>query len=134
MLMRNTEPAVGGVFDILASVAQPGFTRWSVVYDMTRREIAWTSDRSGERKTIRLTDLLLDCAAGGQMLDIHSAEGGDVTGRLDAYSAERNRQLVISAYAQTSFTRFLPSRYAEADAAHAESFWCAGRRRRAAPH
>jgi hypothetical protein len=119
-------------FQILSSVAQPGGTRWSVVYDSARREISWVSDRNGQRRTLRLAGLALDCSSKAAMLDIHEALAGDVTALLDPYSAQRSRDLVVTSYATTSFTRNQPASYAEDDAAHAESFVCAGPRRRAA--
>ena len=132
MLMRGSEATVDGVFDILSSVAQPNWTRWSVVYDARRREISWVSEGNAARRTLRVNALPLDCAAEAKMLDIHSSLSGDLTDRLEAYSATRNRDLVVGSYAQTSFTRDQPARYALEDAAHAESFSCGGRKRRAA--
>ena len=134
MLMRSSAATVDGVFDILANVAQPNWTRWSVVYDTTRREISWVSEGNRARRTIRLAALPLDCTAEAKMIDVHAMVTGDVSAALEAYSPERNRQLVISSYATTSFTRNQPARYAENDAAHAESFTCAGGRRRAVAH
>ena len=131
MLMRSSAATADGVFDILSRVAQPGWTRWSVVYDARRREINWVSQGSANRKTLRLADLSFDCTAEAKMLDIHSSSSGDVAHLLQSYSADLNRQLVASSYAQTSFTRDQPAEYAERDAAHAESFACPGPRRRA---
>jgi choloylglycine hydrolase len=130
MLMNGSEASVDGVFDILANVAQP-ITRWSVVYDARRRALSWMSDRNGERKTIRLDALPLDCPSEAKMLDVHATLSGDVTSRLQKYAPDVNRQLVVSSYAQTSFTRNEPARYAVEDAAHAESCLCPGPRRRA---
>ena len=125
MLLDRSAATVDAAFNILASVAQPGSTRWSVVYDTRRRELHWVSDRSRDRKTLRFADLDLACTAEAKMLDIHSDAA-----LLEPYSSDLNRELVVSSYAQTSFTRNSPSRYAEEDAAHAEGFACAGSRRR----
>ena len=127
MLMERSAATVDDAFRILASVAQPGWTRWSAVYDARRGEIRWVSDRSRVRKTLRFADLDLACTAEAKMLDVHSDEAF-----LQPYSAELNRNLILSSYAQTSFTRTSPARYAEEDAAHAESFSCAPARRRSA--
>jgi choloylglycine hydrolase len=131
-MMMGTGPAsVDGAFEILASVAQ-GNTRWSVVYDAARREISWVSERHRDRRTLRLNALPLDCFSPALMLDIHAPLGGDVAALLEPFSAERNRALVLSSYAQTSFSRDTPQSVAEADAAHAAAVACAGPRRRAA--
>ena len=124
MLMRSADASVDGAMNILERVAQSGATRWSVVYDSRRREITWVSDRNRSRKTISISELDLGCSAPAKMIDVHSRLGGNVTDQLDDYSAAVNRQLVISSYATTSFTRDDDPRWAEGDAAHAESFGC----------
>jgi hypothetical protein len=75
--------------------------------------------------------LPLDCTSEAKMLDVHADVEGDVTSRLEPYSAQRNHDLVLSAYASTSFTKNTPLHYAEAEAAHAERSGCPGPRRRA---
>jgi Linear amide C-N hydrolases, choloylglycine hydrolase family len=130
-MLRSAPPSVGRAFEILASVAQPGSTRWSVVYDAARREISWVSERNRERRVLRFSGLELECSSEAKMLDVHSGLTGDVTQRLEPYDAWRNRALVVSSYAATSFTRTLPSSHALADAAHAEASACAAPRRRA---
>ena len=116
----NTDRA----FEILAAVAQPGWTRWSVVYDSKRREISWISDRNAKRRTIRMNALKLGCGAEAKMLDIHAPVSGDVTARLEPWSAQKNRELVVRSYATTSFTKSEPARVAEEEAAHAEKLRC----------
>jgi penicillin V acylase-like amidase (Ntn superfamily) len=131
MEVRDGKASVDRAFDILASVSQGAWTRWSVVYDAKRREVSWVSDDSTARKTIRLAALDLRCAATARMLNVDAPAGGDVTSRLEPYSAARNRELVLSSYAGTSFTRTVPVSYAEQEAAHAEKGTCDGGRRRA---
>lgn len=131
MMIRAGDASVDRAFEILNSVAQRGSTRWSVVYDAARREIAWTSDRNTRRRTLRLAELQLDCSSEAKMLDVHADVAGDATPHFEIYSAQRNRDLVLSSYSSTSFTRNTPLHYAEAEAAHAERFGCPGPRRRA---
>lgn len=131
MMIRAGDPTEDRAFAILASVAQRGSTRWSVVYDATRKEISWISDRNPRRRSLRMAALQLDCASAAKMLDVHADVEGDVASHLEPYSAQRNRDLILSSYASTSFTKDTPLHYAEAEAAHAERFGCAGPRRRA---
>lgn len=131
MMIRAGDPTVDRAFEILNSVAQRGATRWSVVYDSTRKEISWTSDRNPRRRSLRMNALPLDCTSEAKMLDVHADVEGDVTSSLDPYSPQRNHDLVVSSYTSTSFTKNTPLHYAEAEAAHAEGFGCPGPRRRA---
>ena len=120
----DVRPAVDQAFDILSSVAQPGWTRWSIVYDAARREISWVTQLSHQRKTLQLDQLDFSCASTARMLDVHSQLSGDITDLMEDYSAAANRQMVLHSYAVTSFTRNQPQSWAESDAAHAESFRC----------
>jgi penicillin V acylase-like amidase (Ntn superfamily) len=131
MMIRAGDPTVDRAFEILKSVAQRGSTRWSVVYDTTRKEISWTSDRNPRRRSLRMAALQLDCTSEAKMLDVHADVEGDVTSQLEPYSPQRNRDLVLTSYTSTSFTKNTPLHYAEAEAAHAERFGCPGPRRRA---
>lgn len=124
MMLREKPVNVDRAFEILGSVAQPGWTRWSVVYDSKRREISWISDRNAKRRTIRMAALKLACGTEAKMLDIHAPLAGDVTARLEQWSAQRNRDLVVRSYATTSFTTSQPVREAEEEAAHATGFRC----------
>jgi penicillin V acylase-like amidase (Ntn superfamily) len=131
-MMRAGDASVDRAFEILASVNQRGSTRWSVVYDAARKEISWTSDQNPQRRTLRFADLQqLGCASEAKMLDVHADVAGDAAPHLEPYSTQRNRDLVLSSYAATSFTRNTPLHYAEAEADHAERFGCPGPRRRA---
>ena len=125
MLLRERPMSTDRAFEILAAVAQPGWTRWSVVYDSRRREISWVSDRNARRRSIRMNALKLACDAEAKMLDVHAPLSGDVTAKLEPWSAARNRELVLRAYASTSFTKNEPAREAEAEAAHAGQCACA---------
>ncbi len=132
MLMRSSQATVPAAFSILERVAQQGSTRWSVVYDATRREISWKTDRIRQQKSLRMNLLEFDCTATSRMLDVHSPTTGDVSERMDVYSADVNRQLVLTSYATTSFTRDDDPKWADGDAAHAESFQCVATPRRRA--
>ncbi|HUR80906.1 MAG TPA: linear amide C-N hydrolase [Thermoanaerobaculia bacterium] len=125
MMLGERPLSTDRAFEVLAAVAQPGWTRWSVVYDAKRREISWVSDRNAQRRIIRMSALKLACGGEAKMLDAHAPLAGDVTAKLEKWSAERNRELVRRAYATTSFTKNEPARAADEEAAHAEACACA---------
>ena len=127
MMIRAGDASVDRAFEILGSVAQRGSTRWSVVYDATRKEISWVSDRNPRRRSLRVAAIQLDCTSEAKMLDVHAEVEGDVALQMEPYSAQRNRDLVLSSYTSTSFTKNTPLHYAEAEADHAERFGVRGR-------
>ena len=85
---------VGDVFAILADVAQPDSTRWSIVYELQKTTVHFRSSGNGEIRTVNLAALDLDCTAEPLMLDLLAGGSGDVTSKLVAYSAEKNLETI----------------------------------------
>jgi choloylglycine hydrolase len=112
----SAEP-IGRGFEILASVAQPYFTRWSVVYDLHAREVHFRTEGNQAIRRIALAGLDFSCAAPVKMLDI-TAGAGDVGGALVDYTAAANRALIESAFTNTPFLREIPAATKDALAAH----------------
>ena len=121
---RPDRTAVERAFDVLAGVAQPRSTRWSIVYDQIDRTVHFRTDRHAARRSIRLAALDLSCVAPVRMLDVHARLEGDVTDRLVPYSAEVNRDLVWRSYRGTSFLRTVPEATLDAIARHPETSTC----------
>jgi len=120
----ETRSPVEQAFDVLSRVAQPRSTRWSIVYEQTARTVHFRTDRHPAQRTIRLGALDLSCAAPVRLLDVHAALAGDVTARLDPYSAEVNRDLVRRAYRGTSFLRDVPEATLDTIARHPDTSRC----------
>jgi penicillin V acylase-like amidase (Ntn superfamily) len=113
----SVEPIARG-FEILASVAQPDFTRWSVVYDLRAREVHFRTDGNQAIRRLALAGLDFSCGAPVKMLDIASGSAGDVGGVLLDYTAAANRTLIESAFTKTPFLREVPSATKDTLAAH----------------
>jgi penicillin V acylase-like amidase (Ntn superfamily) len=101
----SAEP-IGRGFEILASVAQPYFTRWSVVYDLHARQVHFRTEGNQAIRRIAFAGLDFSCAAPVKMLDI-TAGAGDAGGAL-----------VESAFTNTPFLREIPAATKDALAAH----------------
>lgn len=128
MMMREVEedrPLVGQAFDILRSVAQPGWTRWSVVYDMTAGRVHWTTLANPAERSIAFADLDLACGATPKMINIDGKA-------IEAYSPAVNLDLIARSYAGTSFLRNVPRESIERDARYSESWSCLAQKRRSA--
>src|SRR5215831_5235170 len=73
-------------FEILSSVAQPYFTRWSVVYDLTAREVHFRTEGNQAIRRLALAALDFSCTAPVKMLDVTSEGFGDMSGALVDYT------------------------------------------------
>jgi penicillin V acylase-like amidase (Ntn superfamily) len=113
----HADPIARG-FEILASVAQPYFTRWSVVYDLSTREVYFRTEANRAIRRLALAGLDFSCATPVRMLDVTAAGAGDVGPALADYSAAANRALIESAFTKTPFLKEVPAAARDALAAH----------------
>ncbi|MEX1310320.1 MAG: linear amide C-N hydrolase [Candidatus Sulfomarinibacteraceae bacterium] len=117
------ELPVGDVFAILADVAQPDSTRWSIVYELQKTTVHFTSSGNAGIRTVNLAALDLDCTGEPLMLDLLAEGSGDVTSKLVPYSAEKNLETLEAGLKAKKVTA--PNRDAiDARAAYPETLSC----------
>jgi penicillin V acylase-like amidase (Ntn superfamily) len=113
----NADPIARG-FEILASVAQPYFTRWSVVYDLGAREVHFRTEGNRAIRRVALAGLDFSCGTPVKMLDVTAGGAGDVSAAFVDYSETANRALIESAFTKTPFLREVPAAARDAMAAN----------------
>jgi choloylglycine hydrolase len=113
----NADPIARG-FEILASVAQPYFTRWSVVYDLSTREVYFRTEGNRAIRRVALAGLDFSCGTPVKMLDVTAGGAGDVSAAFVDYSEATNRALIESAFTKTPFLREVPAAARDAMAAN----------------
>jgi penicillin V acylase-like amidase (Ntn superfamily) len=113
----NADPIARG-FEILASVAQPYFTRWSVVYDLSAREVHFRTEGNRAIRRVALAGLDFSCGTPVKMLDVTAGGTGDVSAAFVDYSEAANRALIESAFTKTPFLREVPAAARDAMAAN----------------
>jgi penicillin V acylase-like amidase (Ntn superfamily) len=89
-------------FAVLADVAQPKSTRWSIVYELTTGRINFRTAELPAIRSIDLSRLDLDCTADRLMLDLATEITGDVTSHLTPYTPEADRRVVEAASSAAS--------------------------------
>lgn len=88
------EQPVNYAFSILNKVAQGDYTKWSIVYDITNRQIYFTTNRNKERKTFSLSEFRYSCNAPSLSLDINQTKSGAVSTYFTPLSLEKNKTLI----------------------------------------
>jgi choloylglycine hydrolase len=101
---RPGENPVDDAFTILADVAQPTSTQWSIVYQLAGGVVHYTSSTNPERRTLDLNALDLDCTADPLVIDLATPGAGDVTSKLAPYSTENNLELIRTGFSADSLT------------------------------
>jgi len=104
-------------FEILAAVAQPS-TRWSIVYDLSAREVYFKTEGNQAIRRFALADFDFSCSAPVRMLDVTLAGAGDVSAAFVDYSLAANRAVIEAAFTKTPAGREVPAAARDAIAAH----------------
>jgi penicillin V acylase-like amidase (Ntn superfamily) len=118
--------AVPAAFDILDQVAQGTATRWSIVYDLRRREVHFRTASHRPIRRLALSGFDFDCDRPVLMLeDINAPLNGNVTAHLAPWTPAANLKLVSGSYRKVSFLRQTPESELRATAAHPGGDVCA---------
>jgi len=137
MIRTTPSPAdpVERALTILDSVRQPGYTRWSVVYDSAAGTIYYRTDQNPDVRYVSLASFDLGCSSPVKVLDINGPGFGDVAPLFGDYTAAVNTTLVNTAYDQTPFLAGASEEDRMETALHPESDVCiVVTRRRSAHH
>lgn len=116
--------AVDYAFDILANVAQPGYTQWSIVYDQKRGRIYFRTMQSPEIKSIDTHSFDYSCASRVKILDVNTKDTGDITSKFKDYTLAANRDLIERSFSGTPFLKMVPSVFKDTLASYPEKFPC----------
>jgi penicillin V acylase-like amidase (Ntn superfamily) len=120
---KRTDP-VRYAFDTLDQVAQPGYTQWSIVYEVDRGRVHF---RTRDRRKVRSLDLKavdFSCSTPVKVLDLDADVQGDVARHLVPYTRELNRELVTASFRKTPFLTDVPAAEIERVARYPESASC----------
>lgn len=114
----STVTTLQSAFEGLHSIRQVDFTKWSVVYDIANRQIHVVSSTNAARRSVTVSAFSFECRATSYVYDIAQNDAGNVTAKfipysptlngalLNAVTAERNLQVVISESAKEEMIRY----------------------------
>ena len=90
MLASGDGDPIARGFAILAAVAKPGYTRWSIVYDLGASEVYFKTDTDEAIRRFTGTGFDFSCRTPVKILDVTAPGSGDVaTVFVDCHSMYR---------------------------------------------
>ena len=92
--MDGKESAVEYAFSILNSVAQGSATKWSIVYDITNRQVNFITHDYQDRKTFSFSDFNFSCTDQAIAFDMNSKAKGNISALFLPLTSDRNRKLI----------------------------------------
>ncbi len=81
-------------FEILKSVAQPNWTRWSIVYDVSNKVVYFKTARFASVKSIAFTEFDFICNSPAIAFDMNQSLQGKVSKEFKPFTKEINQQLI----------------------------------------
>jgi penicillin V acylase-like amidase (Ntn superfamily) len=116
--------AVAYAFETLDQVAQPGYTKWSIVYEVDRGRVHFRTRDRRKIRSLDLEDVDFSCATPVRVLDLDADAAGDVARRLVPYTLAINRKLVTASFRKTDFLAEVPGAEIERVARYPETAVC----------
>jgi len=98
-------PVVDFAFSVLDKVAQGNFTKWSIVYDISHKEIHFKTADNKDIKIVRFATFDLGCSHPARMFNMNQDGKGDVS-KSFVLSDKKIRQIVLHQAIMESSSRF----------------------------
>jgi len=93
---------VAMAFATLADVAQSGYTQWSIVYDVAKREVRWHTRGNAAIRSVSLAGFDASCATPTLFIDIQEG-ADDVSSRFRPFASADNERLILATFKATPF-------------------------------
>jgi penicillin V acylase-like amidase (Ntn superfamily) len=96
-LVNIKRQVIDYAFYILNKVAQPDFTKWSIVYDISKKKIYFKTDSYPDVKSISFDGFNFTCSSVAKVIYMNQAMKGNVNGRFTRFSSSLNRIIMDAA-------------------------------------
>lgn len=88
------EEPVDYAFNILGKIAQKNFTKWSIVYDITNRQVYFIANGQTQRKYLSLKDFDFSCSTPTVAFSLSDTRSGGISKQFSALSFDQNKKLI----------------------------------------
>lgn len=116
--------AIDYAFAILRDVAQGSHTQWRLVYDLRNLTVHFITNQAQQVRHVNLQAFDFACAAPVKILDVNADISGNIVSHFSNYTTAANRQLVMTSFQNSPFTKHIPVSALEEMASHPESSSC----------
>jgi penicillin V acylase-like amidase (Ntn superfamily) len=88
------EEPVDYAFNILNKVSQKNFTKWSIVYDITNKQIYFIANGETERKYLGLRDFNYSCSNAPLAFNLSDKRSGGISKEFSTLTFDDNKKLI----------------------------------------
>lgn len=91
---KSTTSLVDHSFSILESVSQGSYTRWSIVYDITNKQVYFRTNAATEVKSVSFSAFDFSCTQAPQFFNMNQSLKGDVSKLFKPMTPEVNMNII----------------------------------------
>lgn len=118
------EEPVDYAFNILNKVSQKDFTKWSIVYDITNKQVHFIANGQTQRKTFALRDFDFNCNTPAVAFSLHDTKSGGISKAFTMLTFEQNKKLIEQSALESRSEVQVSSNQAEKAAAFFKQVSC----------
>jgi penicillin V acylase-like amidase (Ntn superfamily) len=108
------KPLVPYSFDVLKQVAQGNYTKWSIVYDISNKQVFFKTLAKNEVKNIDIKQLSFNNTATPLSLNMNIDGKGDITHLFVPFSSQANQQMLKQAFKESANRIEVPNQLQDA--------------------
>ena len=90
----ETQEPIPYAFKVLDQVAQNDYTKWQVVYDLSKKRIQFRTRRNNQLRSIDLSDFDFVRGSDAMVLNVNSRDRGPLGGKFKPYTVQFNDSLM----------------------------------------
>jgi penicillin V acylase-like amidase (Ntn superfamily) len=96
------KPLTDYAFDILSTVSQGDFTKWSIVYDLKNKTIQFRTNSYKQIKSVGFSSFDFNCSATSKVWDMNQQGSGSINNLFENFSTNINKRIVEKAANESS--------------------------------
>lgn len=89
-------------FVILDKVAQGDYTKWSIVYDISNKQILFKTEKNKQLRSVNFSSINFSCAVQSKVINMNGREEGDISKLFNDFSAAENKLIFEQTLKQSS--------------------------------
>ena len=121
---KEVASAVDYSFEMLKSVAQHDYTKWSIVYDISGQKIYFKTASNSATRFISFRDIDFSCTKSPLALDMNASIQGDLKNQFHRYSEDLNERVISEAVQATRVRIYIKKEAVEMTMKYPKTVYC----------
>jgi penicillin V acylase-like amidase (Ntn superfamily) len=121
---KINKPVIVYALDMLDNVSQPGFTKWSIVYDIRSKKIYFKTDNYQDIKSLGFDAFNFECTSAAMAINMNQPMQGNINDQFTKFTDELNRSIISKAAEESKENVNIPPDAVEANVVYARNIKC----------